>query len=151
MNTDNQFAFNEILANRKYLTNQAKKIAFDHLDLGIMCKDLVMLFDKYENLKDSDQDQAELTKLCSEILDSFEFFMDKIGGISESQRIRNRLSKSKSKKNQKTEKQQKIDDATLFQLNGFALQLGELKGEKVSIGQALKFLLDHAVKTIQFS
>lgn len=151
MNTDNQITFNEILANRKYLTNQAKKIAFDHLDLGIMCKDLVMLFDKYENLSGSDHDRAEEAELCSQILDSFEFFMDKIEGISESKRIRNRLSKSKSKKSQKTEKQQKIDDATLFQLNGFALQLGEQKGEKVSIDQALKFLLEHAVKTIRFS
>lgn len=155
MNTETNISIEDVLLNRKYLTNKVKKYGFDNLNHASDCKELVDLLDLYAYVRTGpiDLDSNDGMMANEEIMPVFNKVMLTISKSDESEfkRIGNRLSKSKSKKIQKTEKQQKIDDATLFQLNGFALQLGELKGEKISIGQALKFLLDHAVKTIQFS
>lgn len=155
MNAETKISIEDVLLNRKYLTNKVKKYGFDNLDHAANCKELVDVLELYSYIHTDkiDLDSNDAVMADEEIMPVFNKVMLTISKSDESEfkRIANRLSKSKSKKSQKTEKQQKIDDSTLFQLSGFALQLGAQKKETVSIDQALKFLLEHAVKTIRFS
>lgn len=153
MNVESNISIEDVLLNRKYLTNKVKKFGFDNLEHAQNCKNLVEILDTFACIStdpiDLESDDCVMAK--EEIMPIFSVFMRTIAETDECKRIGNRLSKSKSKKNQKIVKQPKIDEATLFQLSGFALQLGAQRNETVSIDQALKFLLDHAVKTIHFS
>lgn len=151
MSANTNISIEEILENRKYLIKQAVQIEYFNPTHSGVCKSLANQLADYSELETSYNDIHELGIAKEDILSAFIALMDRIRESAVHERIRNRLSKSKSKKIKKTEKQPKIDDSTLFQLSGFALQLGAQKNETVSIDQALKFLLEHAVKTIRFS
>ena len=151
MNTEINIPFEEIIANSKYLVKQAKIIGFGEPLFERECKELIDNLKLHDELIKSNDNSGELDEFKNDVTSAFKAFMYAIRKLKESGQIRNRLCKSTAGKKHAVVKPQKIDDATLFQLSGFALQLGAQRDEKVSIDQALKFLLDHADKTIRFS